>query len=222
MRTGSEWLGTRLLVGVVVIGALTAAGCAKSEEPMVQESETAGAAPTEPEPSPTITSDIAAAQLTGPSGASGAVTFTQEAEGVHVVAQVQGLPPGPHGFHLHAVGTCEGPDFKTAGDHFNPTNAPHGAPAAPAHHAGDFGNIEVGADGTGNADFTTTMLTLGGGAGNDAIGKAVIVHADKDDLTSQPSGNAGARVACGVVQRAQGQAVAEGAPTPSPAAIPAY
>ena len=218
MRTGRAWTG-RIDVGTLAGCALLAAGvllagCKKDNEQVVRDSENAYAAPTpEATPAPTITNDIAAAQLTGPGGVNGTVTFTQETGGVHVVARVEGAKPGKHGFHLHAGGACEG-DFKSAGDHFNPTNVPHGAPDAAEHHAGDFGNVEVGADGTGNADFTTTMLSLGEGA-NDAIGKAVILHGGEDDLKTQPSGNSGPRIACGVVQRAQGQAVAGGA-TPAP------
>jgi len=195
-------------VGCAVLAlALTVSGC-KKEEPVVDQSETATEAPT-PVTEPTVTTQIAAVTLSGPGGASGVVNFTQEAGGVHVVARVQGAPAGTHGFHVHAVGTCEGPDFKTAGDHFNPTNTPHGAPDAAQHHAGDFGNIEVASDGTGNLDLTTTMLSVGDGGANDVVGKAVILHAGKDDLTTQPSGNAGARIACGVVQKAEGEAVVE-------------
>ena len=222
MRTGTAWMGrieVGKLVGCALLAAgVTLAGCKKNDEAVVQDSETAYGAPTpgEAAAAPTVTSDIAAATLSGPGGASGTVTFTQEAGGVHVVARVEGAKPGKHGFHLHAGGACEG-DFKSAGDHFNPTNVPHGDPAAAEHHAGDFGNVEVGADGTGNADFTTTMLSLGDGA-NDALGKAVILHEGEDDLKTQPSGNSGARIACGVVQRAQGQAVTgEATPAPTPA-----
>ncbi|HXT21864.1 MAG TPA: superoxide dismutase family protein [Thermoanaerobaculia bacterium] len=217
-RTGRIGAGAVAGCALLVAGVLIA-GCKKDEEPVVSDSETAYGAPTpEATPVPTVTSDIAAAQLSGPGGASGTVTFTQEAAGVHVVARVQGAKPGKHGFHLHAGGVCEG-DFKSAGDHFNPTNAPHGDPAAAEHHAGDFGNIEVTADGTGNADFTTTMLSLGNGA-NDALGKAVILHEGVDDFKTQPSGNSGPRIACGIVQRAQGQAVADS--TPAPAASASY
>ena len=221
MRIGRAWKG-RIDVGAIAGCALLAAGillagCKKDDEPVVQESETAYSAPTPAEAAPAVTNDIAAAQLSGPGGVSGTLTFTQETGGVHVVARVEGAKPGMHGFHLHAGGTCDPPDFKTAGDHFNPTNVPHGAPTAAQHHAGDFGNVEVGTDGTGNADFTTAELSLGGGA-NDALGKVVILHEGQDDLTTQPSGNSGPKIACGVVQRAQGQAVTgEATPVASPA-----
>jgi Cu-Zn family superoxide dismutase len=200
-----------LVVGVAVVG------CKKSEpEPLPAESATPEMAAPTPSVEPTITENIAAAQLSGPKGASGVVTFTQDAGAVHVVARIDHAPAGTHGIHLHAGSACEG-DFKSAGDHFNPTNAKHGAPDAAEHHAGDFGNIEVAADGTGNLDITTPMLSVGDGGINDVLGKAVILHGGKDDMTTQPSGNSGPRVACGVVQRAQGQAVV-GEATPSPAA----
>jgi superoxide dismutase, Cu-Zn family len=225
MRTGRARTGRidgLSLVGCALLAAgVLLAGCKKDDETVVQESEIANSAPTPAgaEAAPTVTNDIAGAQLSGPGGATGTVTFTQDAGGVHVVARIEGAKPGQHGFHLHAGGTCDGPDFKSAGDHFNPTNAPHGDPAAAEHHAGDFGNVDVGADGTGNADFTTNMLTLGGGGANDALGKAVILHEGRDDLKTQPSGDSGARIACGVVQRAQGQAVTGEA---TPAATPGY
>ena len=147
----------------------------------------------------------------------GVITFTQEQGGVHVVARVEHATPGKHGFHLHAGTTCAAPDFKSAGDHFNPTSAPHGAPDAAQHHAGDFGNIEVGQDGTGNLDLTSTMLSIGGG-GNDVLGKTVILHKGTDDLKTQPSGASGDRIACGVVARAKGEAEtgAAVATTPGP------
>ena len=220
MRVGS--VGTARLLACAVLGlGLVGVGCKKDdEEPLIADSETASQAPTPGmEASPVITTVIAGAQLTGPSGASGVVTFTQEGSGVHLVARVQGVEPGTHGFHLHAGGSCDGPDFTSAGDHFNPASAPHAGPTAPQRHNGDFGNVEVGADGTGNVDLVTDALSIGSGA-NDVLGKAVILHAGKDDLTSQPSGNAGARIACGVVQRAQGEAVVEGGGGPAPAAAP--
>jgi superoxide dismutase, Cu-Zn family len=143
-------------------------------------------------------------------GFSGKVTFTQEGDQLHVVADLAGVaPPGKHGFHIHETGQCDHDQhFTTAGGHFNPTGAPHGCPEAAAHHAGDLGNVIIQADGTGRLDITTSMLSLAGSSS--VIGKAVILHAAPDDCTSQPAGNAGARLACGVV--ASGSAPAAGAP----------
>jgi Cu-Zn family superoxide dismutase len=137
-------------------------------------------------------------------GFSGTVTFTAEGGQVHVVADVAGVPPGEHGFHIHENGVCErdpaGKHFTTAGGHFNPGGSPHGCPNSSAHHAGDLGNIVVRADGTGHLDATTSTLSLTGP--NGVVGKAVILHAGVDDCTSQPVGNAGGRLACGVVAAA--------------------
>jgi superoxide dismutase, Cu-Zn family len=221
MRRESAWTGRIDTIGRLAGCALLAAGilfggCKKGEDAAVlDEGEIAVATPAmEATPAPTVTNDIAGAQLSGPDGAKGVVTFTQEAGGVHVVARVEGVKPGRHGFHLHAGTACDG-DFTSAGDHFNPGNQTHGGNSAPPRHAGDFGNIEVGADGVGNVDFTAADLSIGGGAPNDVLGQALILHAGEDDLKSQPSGNSGARIACGLVQRAQGEAVTGAAPDPN-------
>jgi Cu-Zn family superoxide dismutase len=119
-------------------------------------------------------------------------------DGVHVDVRIQGATPGQHGFHFHQNGDCSAPDATSAGDHWNPTGTPHGAPGSPPHHAGDLGNIEVAADGTGTLSMHLPNVTLTPGDMS-VVGKAAIVHANPDDLTSQPSGNAGPRIACGVV-----------------------
>ncbi len=130
---------------------------------------------------------------------AGTVMFTQTKKGVTIVASLSGLAPGKHGIHLHEKGVCSEPGFASAGEHFNPTNQPHACPPVTNRHAGDFGNIEIGADGIGRLELTTDLLTLDAGPSS-AIGKAVLLHDMPDDCTSQPSGGAGARVGCAVVQ----------------------
>jgi superoxide dismutase, Cu-Zn family len=132
--------------------------------------------------------------------AAGTVTFTQKGDKVTVSAKVTGLTPGGHGFHIHEKGDCSAPDAMSAGGHFNPTNKPHGSPDAPDHHAGDMPMLQ--ADASSNATLTTDLagLTIGSGT-TDILGKSVIVHKDADDYKTQPTGNSGARVACGVINK---------------------
>lgn len=116
----------------------------------------------------------------------------------------EGLTPGEHGWHLHEVGVCDpagAEPFESAGAHWDPTNMPHGAPDAADHHAGDFGNFTATADGLAETSITTSDFTLSEGPNSvfDADGAAIILHEGRDDLTTQPSGDSGARFACGVV-----------------------
>jgi Cu-Zn family superoxide dismutase len=129
----------------------------------------------------------------------GDLSLRQEGGKVTLNLKVKGLPPGPHGFHIHEKGECTPPGFKSAGGHFNPTGVKHGGPTDEIHHAGDFGNVTVGKDGTGELTITSNQITLGEGK-TSIIGKAVIIHAHADDLKSQPSGAAGPRIACGVIK----------------------
>lgn len=120
--------------------------------------------------------------------------------GVHVTGQVGGLQPGSeHGFHIHEKGDCSAADATSAGGHFNPFAQPHGRAGSGQHHAGDIDNLHADAAGTANVDAHLQGVTLGGGAANDIAGRGFIVHAVPDDYVSQPTGNAGARVACGVI-----------------------
>jgi Cu-Zn family superoxide dismutase len=132
----------------------------------------------------------------------GTVSLTQEAGGVRIVADLSGLTPGEHGFHIHETGDCSAPDAAPAGDHFNPVGAPHGAPEAQVRHVGDLGNITADASGNARYDRVDARLSLEGE--HSVIGRAIVVHAGADDLTSQPAGNAGPRAACGVISRLGG------------------
>jgi Cu-Zn family superoxide dismutase len=143
---------------------------------------------------------IAMVTLDSASGSDvhGTVKFIRDGDSTLVKAEITGLTPGKHGFHIHENGDCSAPDAMSAGGHFNPTGMPHGGPMSDMHHMGDFGNIE--ADASGVAHFEGTFHNLSFEGTNSVIGRAIIVHAKADDLVSQPSGNAGARVACGVIE----------------------
>jgi superoxide dismutase, Cu-Zn family len=148
---------------------------------------------------------VAAADIAPASGSNvrGTVTFERMAgDQVLVSAHLTGLTPGLHGFHIHEHGDCSAPDAMSAGAHFDPTENPHGEPS-PQHHMGDLGNIEADQNGEAHLELTLGHLEMQGE--NSIIGKAVLVHADPDDLSSQPAGNAGARIGCGVIQARGGQ-----------------
>jgi len=125
--------------------------------------------------------------------------------GVQISVKVTGMMAGDHGIHIHTVGKCDGPDFKTAGGHFNPTMAHHGANNTmdPHPHAGDLPNLTISARGKGSLSFVDKGVTLGDGANSlfHDGGTALVIHAKADDLMSDPSGNSGDRVACGVIQK---------------------
>ena len=149
----------------------------------------------------TATGPSASVTLSPISGstAAGTVTFAQLADGaVCVTVDLPGVPPGVHGFHIHDKGDC-GDNGNAAGGHFNPATTAHGAPSADPHHAGDFGNVTANASGRVHTDFTTRSVTVEAGP-NSVVGHAVILHANPDDLVTQPTGNAGARIACGIVE----------------------
>jgi Cu-Zn family superoxide dismutase len=132
----------------------------------------------------------------------GSANLTQTPHGVLINLSVKGLPPGEHAFHVHAVGKCE-PPFTSAGGHFNPTNKKHGMLAAEGYHAGDMPNLHVPQSGDLTVEMVNTNITLEKGKPNsvfDADGSAIVVHASSDDYKTDPTGEAGGRIACGVIQ----------------------
>ena len=129
---------------------------------------------------------------------TGVVTFTKVPEGIKIVADVSGLKPGKHGFHVHEHGDCSGTDGMKAGGHFNPTNSKHGGPESTERHVGDFGNLEADAKGHAHYERVDTLITFEGQ--NSILEKSIIIHADPDDYVTQPTGNAGARIACGKIE----------------------
>lgn len=129
----------------------------------------------------------------------GTVTFTTVEGGVKVVADVDQLTPGKHGFHIHEYGDCSAPDGSSAGGHFNPSGHKHGAPDALERHVGDLGNIVADQNGHAHYEFVDRLISLNGP--HTIIGRSVIIHSLPDDYITQPTGNAGARVACGVIER---------------------
>lgn len=128
---------------------------------------------------------------------SGTVTFSEADEGVRVHAEIEGLEDGNNGFHIHEFGDCSAPDASSAGGHFNPEDEPHGGPDDEERHVGDMGNIEGSEDEISTRSYEDEVLNLNGP--NSIIGHAVVIHAEEDDLESQPTGDAGDRLGCGVI-----------------------
>ena len=143
----------------------------------------------------------AAAQLEPKSGSqvTGMVTFTKVGDEIQVVADIQNLKPGKHGIHIHEKGDCSAADAASAGAHFNPTQKHHGGPMNLDHHTGDLGNIEADASGKAHLDWKGKLSFTGK---DSIIGRSVVVHEKEDDLKTDPSGNSGARVACGAINAA--------------------
>jgi Cu-Zn family superoxide dismutase len=168
----------------VVAGALLLAGCASVGPPPAEL--------------------VARAELRDAGGRTvGVATFNQVGAAVRVVLEAQGLPPGLKAVHVHQVGRCDAPGFTSAGDHFNPTGREHGHLNPAGAHAGDLANITVAADGRGRLESATERFTLTAGPTSifDADGSALVVHGAPDDFRTDPTGNSGARIACGVIVR---------------------
>jgi superoxide dismutase, Cu-Zn family len=186
----------KLHILMVLAGGLLLGACSKKEAPPP-------AAPPEPAAETVSASTPAQASLAGVSGraVTGTLQLTSVPEGVSISGQVTGLAPSsPHGFHVHETGDCSAPDAKSAGDHFNPAKQNHGGPEATERHLGDLPNLQ--SDATGNVSISTTIAgaTLRDGGPNDLMGKALVVHAKRDDYVSQPAGDSGDRIACGVIR----------------------
>lgn len=146
-----------------------------------------------------VTHAIAVVHPTQGHTASGTVRFITVPNGVRVIAEITGLSPnGVHGFHVHEWGDCSAPDATSAGSHYNPDGHPHGGPHDTVRHAGDFGNLQADAQGNAKLDMVFDNISVAG-IRNPVIGRSVIVHVKADDLKSQPTGDAGGRIGCGVI-----------------------
>lgn len=182
-------------IAFALCSALGVAACASSPSTTAHAHAPAATAP--------VVDRDAVANMASASGSlvSGRLqVMTMGANAVHIAGEIGGLEPGTsHGFHIHEHGDCSAADASSAGGHFNPAGSVHGRMDQGAHHAGDIDNIVANAQGVARVNMHIPGLTLGTGAANDVAGRAIVVHADADDYTSQPAGNAGKRIACGVI-----------------------
>jgi Cu-Zn family superoxide dismutase len=191
---------------LAMVGAM--AGCSQEEAaPPAQETPATTASSQPATTPPPSDGGAAGAQhrvdlMPGQGGeVAGALDLVSSDGAVVMTGVVSGLKPGSrHGFHIHEKGDCSSPDFKSAGDHFNPTSQPHGNPAMPPHHLGDVPNLEADEVGKAPVNARIEGVTLGDQGPNDLVGRALVVHAEEDDYKTQPSGNSGDRIACGVIR----------------------
>lgn len=169
--------------------------CKRAEPPVAAEASPPPVAAPLP-----VSAQVSLAGASG-SAVQGELTLTASDGGVSIAGDINGLAPSTeHGIHVHETGDCSAPDAKSAGGHFNPGNMDHGAPSSPVHHLGDIPNIQSNAEGHATVNAMISGATLRDGGANDLVGKAVIVHAKPDDYKTQPSGDSGDRIACGVVK----------------------
>lgn len=185
--------------------ACAAAACSQPVEPPAPPAPVEPAAPPPPPPpaEPPPPAAGASAELAPTEGntATGALAVTAEPGGVHITGTLTGVAPGgTHGFHVHETGDCSAPDAASAGGHFNPGGHPHGHPGQGEHHAGDMPNLVADDAGTLMVDVQVPGVTIGDGGGTDILGRALVLHAGADDYSSQPAGNSGPRIACGVIR----------------------
>lgn len=183
------------LIYTSIITVVLCAACAHKEKQPAPEAAATAAKPAEEQGPLSAQAVMKPAQK---QKAKGVVHFTQSGDTVKVEAMLEGLKPGPHGFHIHEKGDCSAPDFSSAGGHFNPGNKQHGSHEAAEKHIGDMGNITADAKGKAKITLELSKATIGGAEG--ILGKAVIVHEKADDFKTQPTGNSGGRVACGVIE----------------------
>lgn len=174
----------------LLVGLLFASGCQRGAD--VVEMEKVVMLST-----PGATSAIAVLHPTGENHARGTIQFKPVEGGIKVSGEISGLQPGPHGFHVHEYGDCSATDATSAGGHYAPRGMPHAAPSDKKRHIGDLGNIVADSNGVAQVRMTDQTISLNGEYS--IIGRGIIVHAGADDLKSQPSGAAGARLACGVI-----------------------
>jgi Cu-Zn family superoxide dismutase len=146
---------------------------------------------------PNINKAVCILSPTQGNAVTGIITFTKTENGIKVIADVKGLSKGKHGFHIHEFGDCSSPDGSSTGGHFNPEEKSHAGPSDMARHMGDMGNLEANDAGLAHLEYTDHMISFEGD--HSIIGRSIIVHKSEDDLKTQPTGNAGSRVACGVI-----------------------
>lgn len=204
MRSILYFIGVSVFIGCVV-GFLTGCDMDVNERSEIRqdENEQYDVSYTDNEGTmaqnqPVVTKAVAVISPKSGSNVQGTITFTKVDQGIRVEADIRGLDRNArHGFHVHEYGNCSAQDGSSAGDHFNPFGMAHGGPSHEARHVGDLGNLTAAGNGRANMNMMDETISFSGLS--NIIGRAVVIHKSQDDLTSQPSGAAGARIGCGVI-----------------------
>lgn len=175
-----------LVPGVLAVGL---AACSHGEERTAQRERGS------------VTGKRAYAEVFGQKGSPlrGRAVLTEYESGILIILEIQNAPPGAHGVHVHEAGDCSEDGFTTVGGHFNPDDRPHGSPESEEHHGGDLGNMSVAENGVGMLRLFAWDLTVAPGT-HSVVGRSIVVHRDTDDFVSQPTGNTGPPIACGVIR----------------------
>jgi superoxide dismutase, Cu-Zn family len=189
------------IAALLLAGSNVTAGCGDAGRRDAQPAGDTAAARQDTASAGSAGSNAAASMRDAAGKDLGTLTLTESGGSIALSGKLTGLPPGEHAIHLHTVGQCDAPKFEAAGDHWNPTSRKHGKDAPGGPHLGDLPNVTAGSDGSASVQATTTGGTLRGtNAALDSDGVALVVHAKRDDYKTQPSGDSGDRIVCGVVQ----------------------
>nr|BFD61581.1 superoxide dismutase family protein [Bdellovibrio sp. HM001] len=181
-----------LLIGLVSLSMAACAQKEKAAETHHHDHHNHEAAAAAPQKAQAVLKTVKGSKL------KGIIHFTEENGKMKIETMVEGIKPGPHGFHIHENGDCSAADFSSAGGHFNPSKGTHAGHDVAGRHVGDLGNLVADNKSKANTTLIVDGMTMKGP--ESIIGKAVVIHKDKDDLKSQPAGNSGARIACGVIE----------------------
>jgi Cu-Zn family superoxide dismutase len=188
-----------LLQSTILI-SMTSCACTDPNKPLSHKNDEiaeADAVMPNAKPATAIKQAVAEIRSFEEGNIQGKVTFTKVLEGVRVVADVKGLKPGEHGFHIHEKGDCSG-NGEGVGEHFNPSNSQHGGPDSMMRHVGDLGNLVADEKGNAHYEKVNTLISFEGK--NSIIGRSIVIHSDPDDYRTQPAGNSGKKIACGVIK----------------------
>lgn len=197
-------VNSRLFTSVLLILVATGCACSDNRKPEMDKKdrkthdEVAALGMQMPNKKALVTQAEVDVQSLTKDPIHGKIVFLKVPEGIKIIADVEGLKPGKHGFHVHEFGDCGGHEGGAAGGHFNPTKSKHGGPDSAERHVGDLGNLEADSEGYAHYERVDKLIAFEGE--NSILGRSIVIHADPDDYTTQPTGASGVRIACGIIE----------------------